>query len=124
MAKILFVDDSVVMRLKTTQILEAGGFEVICAQDGPEGFRKARELPDINLILVDYNMPGMDGISMVERIKSELPNHKETPVGVLTTESSKELKTEGKGIGVQVWFVKPVKETVLVDTLKKVLDIA
>ena len=107
MSKILVVDDSEVVRMQVTRILTNAGYEILQAEDGEMGVEVAEQNADISLILSDYNMPGMDGLTMLETIR-KTAKHQKTFCGVLTTESSQGLKEKGKEIGVGVWIVKPV----------------
>jgi len=107
MGKILIVDDSEVVRIQVSGILSGAGYNVVEAEDGPEGLKKAQEDKDINIIICDYNMPDMNGIEMIEAVK-KLDHHKTTFCGILTTESSSVLKEKGKAIGISLWIVKPV----------------
>ena len=107
MAKILIVDDSEVVRIEVVNILSQAGYVVLEAEDGPEGILLAKDHPDIALILSDYNMPDMNGLTMIQTIRKTAA-HKNTFCGVLTTESSSALKAKGKAIGVGVWMIKPV----------------
>jgi len=121
MAKILIADDSETLRLELKEVLERGGHLVIEALDGADGLKKAEEHQGIQLIISDYNMPGIDGITMISKIK-QIDRYKEVPVGMLTTESSKELKQSGKEAGVVVWVVKPFDRERLLKTVDKVLE--
>ena len=82
MGKILIVDDSEVVRIQVSGILSGAGYNVVEAEDGPEGLKKAQEDKDINIIICDYNMPDMNGIEMIEAVK-KLDHHKTTFCGIL-----------------------------------------
>ena len=121
MGKIMVVDDSEVVRIKVSNILTEAGYEVLEASDGPEGIRIAGENPDIQLVISDYNMPEMNGLAMIERIK-ENPDHGNTFFAVLTTESSSTLKEKGKTLGVKLWIVKPIEKKALVTVTAKIFE--
>jgi len=121
MSKILIVDDSEVVRIQVAGILSGAGYEVIEAEDGPEGISLAEENPDIKMILSDYNMPDMNGLTMIETIKRSKA-HKNTFCGVLTTESSAALKEKGKAIGIGVWIVKPVDAKNLIKVTGMIME--
>lgn len=120
MAKILIADDSEALRIELKEVLQAAGHEIVEAVDGSDGLKKAQATSGIDLIISDYNMPGLDGITMVRKIK-EIERYAKVPVGILTTESSNELKASGKEAGVIVWFVKPFDPARFVSTIDKVL---
>ncbi|UOA10494.1 response regulator [Methylobacter sp. S3L5C] len=118
MAKILIVDDSSTVRDEVGGFLTKNGLKVITAVDGKDGLSKLKANPGIKLVLSDVNMPNMDGLTMVEKIRSELGN---TAVNVimLTTESNPNLKERGKAAGVKGWIVKPFKGESVLETFKK-----
>lgn len=122
MTKILTVDDSVSMRQMIKFTLNSAGFEVVETSDGLEAYEWAQinEAPD--LILADVNMPGMDGITLVKHLR-KLENFKYTPILMLTTDSSKEKKLEGKANGATGWLVKPFNPEQLISTINKVVNI-
>jgi two-component system chemotaxis response regulator CheY len=87
MAQILVVDDSSTVRDEVTTFLKNAGLDVISAVDGKDGLLKLKSDPGIKLVVADVNMPNMDGLTMVEKIRGELGNSKVNLI-MLTTESS------------------------------------
>jgi len=82
MARILYIEDSFDNRLLVNRILTVEGHTMLEAADGPEGLRVAeKETPD--LILVDINMPGMDGYEVTARLR-DIPSLKDVPVVAIT----------------------------------------
>ncbi|MDY7040108.1 MAG: response regulator [Chloroflexota bacterium] len=82
MSKILYVEDNLANRLLVKRVLEAAGHTVMEAVDGLEGIRIAQEsIP--NLILMDINIPGMDGYEVTTRLKS-IPELRDIPIVALT----------------------------------------
>jgi two-component system chemotaxis response regulator CheY len=120
MVKILAVDDSRSMRQMVSQTLQDAGFETELACDGVEALELAKRY-SADLVLTDVNMPNMDGITLVKRLR-ELPEYRYKPILVLTTESSMEKKMEGKNAGASGWIVKPFDPDRLVATVRRVLD--
>jgi len=116
---ILVVDDSGAVRRQLREPLEADGFAVIEAENGAKGLEVAAAT-GLSLMIVDVNMPVMDGIEMIERVR-QLPGHRRTPVFVLTTESGADAARRGKGVGAMAWIVKPVKPDVLITGIRTVL---
>jgi two-component system chemotaxis response regulator CheY len=88
--------------------------------DGKDGLSKLRADSGIKLVVCDVNMPNMDGLTMVEKIRGELGN-KSVHLIMLTTESSPNMKERGKAAGVKGWIVKPFKGTAVVETFKKLV---
>ena len=117
--KILAVDDSGSLRQMVVFSLSAAGYEVAEAVDGQDGLNKARSV-QYDLILTDQNMPGMDGLSLIRTLR-RLPNYQKTPILMLTTEASTEMKSRGRLAGANGWLVKPFDPQRLVEVVKKVI---
>ena len=100
--------------------LKQAGHDVVQAVDGSDGLAKAQE-QEIDLALVDVNMPSMGGIEMVAEMR-KLPAYARTPILMLTTESSAEKKQEGREAGATGWIVKPFSPEQLLAIVDKVLS--
>ena len=122
MAKIILaVDDSTSIRQMVAFTLKSAGYAVIEAADGQEGLDKANASNDtISLVLTDQNMPKMDGLTLIKTLRS-LPKFVATPILMLTTESSDDMKAQGKGAGATGWLVKPFDPHKLLEVVKKVI---
>ncbi|WP_122156129.1 response regulator [Paraburkholderia sp.] len=118
MAKILVVDDSSTVRDEVAGFLRKNGLDVDTAVDGKDGLAKLRTSPGTRLVISDVNMPNMDGLTMVEKIRGELANQSVNVI-MLTTESSPAMKERGKAAGVKGWIVKPFKGEVVLETFRK-----
>lgn len=106
MAKhILAVDDSKTMRDMINFTLEGAGYDVTLAVDGSDGFTKLKD-NSIDLIITDINMPIMDGIELIEKVRTD-GSYSAMPILILTTESANELKQQGQAAGATGWIVKP-----------------
>jgi len=105
MAKLLAVDDQKVMRELISSVLTQEGHEVIVAEDGVEALEIAREHA-VDMVLTDINMPNMNGISLVSKLR-RLDGYKEIPIIMLTTESSDFKKDKAKRMGANGWLQKP-----------------
>jgi len=119
MQSILAVDDSASMRQMVSFTLKGAGYHVIEAADGQEALEKARSQP-VDLVLTDQNMPRMDGITLVKLLRS-MHAFASTPMLILTTESSDEMKAKGKAAGATGWLVKPFDPAKLLDVVKRVI---
>ena len=119
MQSILAVDDSASMRQMVAFTLKGAGYNVIEAADGQEALEKARGAK-VDLVLTDQNMPRMDGITLVKNLRG-LPTYNGTPILILTTESSDEMKAKGKAAGATGWLVKPFDPGKLLDVIKRVI---
>lgn len=119
MSTILVVDDSETIRSQLAGDLTEAGYSVIEANDGEEGLEKAIG-ESVDLIITDYNMPKMDGLSMCTMIK-EKSGGKKVPIFMLTTQSRADLKARAKDVGVLAWILKPYQKAALLKATNKVL---
>jgi len=120
MKKIIIVDDSESYRSRVKRDLESNGYKVVEAANGENGVTICKSNKDCAAILVDMNMPGMDGIRMISFLRQE-EGLKKTPVLIITTESSAEQKAQAKALGVIAWIQKPISGKALVKALNKLL---
>ncbi len=119
-ARILVVDDEADIVSTIQYRLKFCDFEVITAGNGKEGLEKAAdEKPD--LILLDINMPIMDGHEMLERLKSR-PELKDIPVIMLTAYSDKKDIAKAADIGVADYVTKPFDFTELMEKISNTLE--
>lgn len=114
---ILIVDDSSSVRQVVTMSLRHAGYDVIEGVDGKDALSKLTG-QKVHLIISDVNMPNLDGISMVKKIK-EMPAYKFTPIVMLTTESEDEKKRQGQAAGAKAWMVKPFRPDQLLGVVQK-----
>ena len=120
MAKILAVDDSASMRQMVSFTLKGAGHDVHEAADGVEALKLADSQSSFDLIISDINMPNMDGITLIKKLR-EKDKFKFTPILMLTTESGIDKKGEGEEAGATGWIVKPFNPDQLLATIGKVL---
>lgn len=118
MANVLVVDDSSTMREIVASFLTQNGFEVALATDGRDGLDQLRRDPGIRLVVSDINMPNMDGLTMAEKIRTELGN-KGVRIVMLTTEDNAVMRSRGREIGVTGWIVKPFNGNAVLGPFKK-----
>lgn len=119
MPRILTVDDSAAMRQMVEATLASAGYEVQQARDGREALDMAGG-NSFDLVIVDVNMPEMDGIALVRELRG-MASYRHTPLLVLTTETTAERKLEGREAGATGWMVKPFNPDKLLATVAKVL---
>jgi two-component system chemotaxis response regulator CheY len=119
MKKILVVDDSATVRQQVSAALGPAGFEVVEAVDGIAGMDALARDPEIAAAICDVNMPRMNGIEMVSRVK-RLPNNAKLAMIMLTTEGQTSLIREAKEAGALGWIVKPFKPAQLVAVIRKI----
>jgi two-component system chemotaxis response regulator CheY len=117
MAKILSVDDSKLIRDMVSTVLRSEGHEVMTAEDGLQGMELARQ-HTFDLVLADINMPVMNGIDMVAKMR-ELEGYEFTPIVMMTTETSNYKKEKAKSIGASGWLAKPFTPERLLKAVNK-----
>jgi two-component system chemotaxis response regulator CheY len=122
MHSILAVDDSASMRQMVSFTLKSAGYNVTEAVDGQDAWEKASSSNGRNfdLVLTDQNMPRMDGISLTKKLRDN-PKFKSTPILILTTESSDQMKQAGRSAGATGWLVKPFDPAKLLEVIQKVI---
>lgn len=117
--KILSVDDSAIIRKIIRSGVEVLDYELVEAADGLEALSILECSPEeIVLILLDWNMPGMDGLVFLQKIKST-PSLKHIPIMMVTTESEKENIIRAIQAGAINYLVKPFT---IEELMKKVLE--
>ena len=119
MPLILAVDDSPSMRKMVAFTLTGAGYQVVEAVDGQDAYEKAQS-QNFDLVLTDQNMPRLDGLGLTRKLR-EHPQFKNTPILMLTTESSDAMKAQGKAAGATGWLVKPFDPQKLIEVVKKVI---
>ena len=112
-ARVLVVDDSSLVRMYCRGVLEKAGFEVEQAINGIEALEKVGA-QTFDLVIVDVNMPRMDGFSFIRALRGSAPAIKSLPVLVLTTEAGRQDKEDARAAGANFYLVKPVSEADLV----------
>ena len=116
---IMVVDDSETVRQVLHLTLTNAGFDVLEAEDGVDAFKKLSDAK-VDMLITDLNMPNMDGLELIKRVRQE-GEHRFIPIVMLTTESSEEKKLAGREAGASGWIVKPFKPEQLLKVVKMVL---
>ena len=119
MHSILAVDDSASMRQMVSFTLKSAGYQVVEAVDGQDAWEKSVGR-DFDLVLTDQNMPRLDGIGLTKKLR-ENPKFRATPILILTTESSEQMKQAGRSAGATGWLVKPFDPSKLIEVIRKVI---
>ena len=119
--KILSIDDSKTIRLHLARLFRPFACDWSEASNGEEGLAAAtRERPD--LVLLDYNMPVMDGIAMLRKMRED-PELKRTPVIMLTAESGPESLATVARLGVRDYVTKPFREAELLAKVGRIIQL-
>jgi len=116
--RILTIDDSKTIRDMLRLTLLDAGFEVHQAVDGEDGVG-ILDKEKFDVVITDINMPKMDGYGVIRHMRS-VPEHKTTPILVLTTESEGSKRNLAREAGATGWMVKPFDPEQLVATIYKV----
>ena len=114
---ILTVDDSKSIREAVRFALEPLGYGIVEAEDGVEGLEQL-EKERVDLVITDLNMPNLDGIDFIEKVR-EQEQYDGLPLVMLTTEGQADKMRRGKQAGASGWIVKPFNELQLELTVKK-----
>ncbi|TVR11258.1 MAG: response regulator [Planctomycetota bacterium] len=119
--KVLVVDDSAMMRKIVVKNIREAGFDVsvVEASDGKEGLEKF-QAEAFDAVLTDWNMPNMDGVTMVKEIRKIDPN-KKVPIVMVTTEGSADKVKEAVLAGANNYIAKPFTADRLREKLGKIL---
>ena len=119
---VLAVDDSRTMRDMIALALRDQGFDVTVAEDGIHGLEVLEDV-DPDVIITDINMPRMDGFGFIDAVRNR-DRSRMTPILVLTTESSAELKARARNAGATGWIVKPFNPPKLQEIARKLCPAA
>lgn len=117
--KIMVVDDSAVFRKVVSMHLKNANYDVIEANDGVDAINKLLQ-GSVNLIICDVNMPNMDGLTFITKVRAD-ENNKFTPIIMLTTESHEDKKRKGMEAGAKAWLVKPFSPEQLLTAVSKLI---
>lgn len=118
--KVLIVDDSGVMRRIHINVLreqKIDDADMLEAEDGAAAFALAQQ-EDIDLFLVDWNMPKLNGLSLVKKLRAT-EKYAKTPIIMITSEGARYNVVDAAKAGVTNYIVKPIRGNVLWDKIKK-----
>jgi two-component system chemotaxis response regulator CheY len=116
MKKILVIDDSPTVRQQVGLALAQAGFQVIEAVDGYDAISKVDAT--VAMLICDVNMPRMNGLEMLEKLRTDARWQK-LPVVMLTTEGQPGLIERAKKAGAKGWIIKPFKAELLVAAVQR-----
>ena len=120
MKTILVVDDSRIMRnlVKNT----FAELKIPCNYLEAENGEKAYQLLEANqvsLILLDWNMPEMDGMQFLKKVRA-MPNYKDLPIIMVTSESAKYNVVEALQCGATDYIVKPIRDKLFMEKISEI----
>ncbi len=119
--KIMAVDDSdVILNLHKMTFKRYPGTELITAKNGVEALKKLQEINGIEVILLDINMPLMDGITFLEIVRREKDKYGDIPIVIISTEGEEESVLEALRKGATGYIKKPFRQKELHELLEKI----
>lgn len=115
--RILLIDDSATMRrIQKTQVNGLGINDVVEAGDGEEGLKRLKESMPVDMIMLDWNMPVMDGLTFLKKLRAD-NTYKDVKVIMCTSESEKTKVVEALKAGANNYLVKPFTPEALKEKL-------
>ncbi len=118
----LVVEDSPMMRqLLVFALMRIKGLVVVEASDGVDALRKLSG-GRFDIIVTDVNMPIMDGLKLVRRIRTD-PAHKDVPIVIITTEAADADRKRAIELGANAYVVKPIQAPAVIATVRELLKL-
>jgi two-component system chemotaxis response regulator CheY len=117
----LVIDDSRAIRIIIGKILREIGMEVVEAAHGQEALEQLKQNPDIELLLVDWNMPVMNGLDFIQAVRAQRA-YDGVRIMMVTTETESEQVTRALQAGANEYVMKPFTKDILVAKLN-LLDV-
>jgi two-component system chemotaxis response regulator CheY len=112
----LVIDDSRAMRAYLRQILGQLGYEVSDAANGRMGLEQIRQEGAPNVVLVDWNMPEMDGLEFIRAVRAEQA-YRQLPIMMVTTETEMSQVVKALAAGANEYFMKPFTKEMIQEKL-------
>ena len=120
----MVIDDSISVRRVTSNLLQTAGWDVVTARDGVDALEKldAMETPP-DVFLCDMEMPRMDGIELVKRLRKQ-PEFAETPIVMVTSRTSEKHRSMAYDAGASDYVIKPYNDEQLLELINELVQIA
>jgi two-component system chemotaxis response regulator CheY len=118
--KIMIVDDSKAIYMMVSQMLNEQGHDAVWAEDGQDACDKL-DKEDVDLILLDWNMPNMDGPEFLEKNKAE--GVTKAPIVMMTTENKPDYIKKALMLGAVEYIMKPFTSDILFNKIELALDL-
>lgn len=115
--KVLVVDDSSATRFILGKMLGELGFDVVEAENGEVAFTRLLENTDVDLALVDWNMPVMNGYDLVQKVRGE-DNFDALKIMMVTTETEMERVVQAMEAGANEYIMKPFTKEMIVEKMR------
>ena len=115
--KALVIDDSKAMRSILSRMLQGLGFEVLEASNGREGIERLQANGSVDLALVDWNMPEMNGLEFIRTVRAE-QSYDGVLLMMVTTETEMENVVRALAAGANEYVMKPFTKDVILEKLR------
>lgn len=120
----LVVEDSPTMRqLIVFALRRIKDLAIVEANDGVDALRKMAPPAKFDIVLTDINMPIMDGLKLVKKLRDD-PDYKATPIVIITTEGGQEDRQRALALGANAYITKPIQAPVVIAKVKELLGIS
>ena len=113
---VLVIDDSRAMRAVLGQILRQMGYEVVEAANGREAIDRLNEVGKPQFVLVDWNMPEMNGLDFIRAVRDET-QHRDLPIMMVTTETETSQVVKALAAGANEYIMKPFTKEIIQEKL-------
>jgi two-component system chemotaxis response regulator CheY len=117
--KVLVIDDSALIHQMYKMVLMRYRCQIIDAMNGQDGLEKLEKNPDVNLILLDINMPVMNGIEFIKKVKT-IAAYAPIPIVMVSTEGKEEDTLRGLTLGAKGYVKKPFQPSDLHTIIEKI----
>lgn len=115
--KAIIIDDSKTMRMMLGKILAEAGFEFIQAEHGQDALDKLKISGPLDLALVDWNMPVMNGLDFIKALRV-LPGYKDMWIMMVTTETEMDNMVKAMVAGANEYVMKPFTKDIILGKLE------
>ena len=112
----LIVDDSRAMRIIIRQIVQEIGLETLEARNGVEALEQLKQNPDLELVLLDWNMPAMNGFEFIQAVRSDRA-YDAVRILMVTSEAQSDKVMQALKAGANEYLMKPFSKDVLLAKL-------
>ena len=113
----LIIDDSKAMRSILSRMLQGLGFEVLEASNGREGLQRLQSSGNVDLALVDWNMPEMNGLDFIRSVRAE-QSYDGVLLMMVTTETEMEQVVRALAAGANEYVMKPFTREIILEKLQ------
>ena len=122
MARVLVIDDNASVRRVISYTLRKSGHDAITASDAFEGQKELEASPDVELIILDVAMPGLDGLTLLKQLRAD-ERYKQMPIIMLTASCDDQDSITARAEGADEFLTKPASSHLLIETVNRLLSV-